>query len=240
MIDNLIFIGTVHSDSKLKKRLEKLLSYLNPDIITVEYTNGREREEKKFYQSILNILKKKGIGEEVIKEYIPKIENESTICMDYAQEKEISCFFIDKSTVAVKNLLFLTEMKTLRKITQMKISRKMGKKSKDKMERVMKREPKTGKLMQKIFDSVFYNERNVSRENKYILQRVYGDDFIGKRDEYMAESLNTLSEFYPNKKIVHVGGFSHLANHDSDTTVVNLGKLFPESEKYLLPQADSL
>ena len=226
MANNLAFIGTVHFDPAGKKRLEKLLDHLNPDIITLEYSPEREKEKRELYESMLDILREKCVDEETIGRFPAPSFYELDVCQNYSQEKEIPCFHIDMDTFGTKALLSEERQKFLKKIQ---------KKSKGKIKREIRKKPKKRRILQKIVDSIYYNELKIS-----VMNRLMPIGILGARDRYMAEAINNLLEVYPDKKIVHVGGFAHLVNPVTNFWITNLGTIFPETKKYTLLQADSL
>ncbi|MEK6758073.1 MAG: hypothetical protein AABX88_03000 [Nanoarchaeota archaeon] len=98
MRERLTLIGTNHKDIRGCDRLTKLLNHINPEIITLEFTEDRVNEREKTVDLIYNELKKKSIDEELLDEWFEiysKSPYEFKTCEQYSKEKKVPLYYID-------------------------------------------------------------------------------------------------------------------------------------------------
>lgn len=225
-------IGCTHSDVKGEQRLDKLLRYIQPEIITVESSEHKRKVHSRVMKIVCECLEQKGLNPENAKEFceltIGDIFYEYKACEKYAKNNNILLYEIDKPYLAkVEKETCRNQIREFKELeTTDEILEKVVKE---------KRNKRNDSFATLRSDLRYYNISFLLEESKI------PDPIMGERDAYMAEKLDKLIIENPDKRIVHVGGALHMI--DSEHFVKpSLYMLLPKDdiEVCFLPEADWL
>lgn len=230
MTNNLTLIGVYHTDLKGRQRLKTLLDHIAPEILTLEASEERIKENNQLKNSIRSVLKQKGINEALIERYIqipPVTAYEWDVCEEYAKQHKLPLYQVDTSNMSPEELDF--GARGIKKIEQTNITNK-------KLEKIIKAYEKIPKkkVTMKILDFLRYNPSCLKARNNLVSFQI-----LGERDIYMFNQILDICNSNPNKRIVHVGGNQHMVK-DEKTDRITLAYLFPEAKVCFLPYADTL
>ncbi len=230
MLNELRLVGTAHFDPKGEERLNKLLHFLSPDIITLElYEEGRKQIEVNKKQ-MNSLLEENGIDQILVKQFmnLPTINPfEVRTSEAYTQKKEIPLHLVDIRTAAIDQLA-----KDVNEIIGLKDQKEI---TNNNVRKIVQRyhDIRTNFFKGKAFDIAYYNDfLNKGRSHS-------SPEMYEKKDTYMSEQIKQLHTENPTSRIVHVGGIAHCVR-DNRLQVPTLGTIFPKSKIYKLPDADVL
>lgn len=229
MENNIILIGTVHNDPRSKQRLEKLLNYTNPEILTVEVSDRKLKFIKSAKEELRSYFKQRGLNPKLIEKYIsihiyPLYE--WFVSKEYAKKQYITIHKVElwNKRIEEQNRYNVESLKNpyltdnaLEQITgqyEANIKNPEWLKSFD-------RESYTIESLKKIF---------YTPECKAC---------VGERDVYIAERISNIIQQNPGKKIVHVGGALHTIKSEGPSRPT-LHMLLPPNKVYFLNDADYL
>ncbi|MDP2906993.1 MAG: hypothetical protein Q8O03_03565 [Nanoarchaeota archaeon] len=228
----IILIGTGHLDPKGEKRLEKLLEYTSPEILTIESSKKRRKLLEKTQKTIKDSLEKKGLHPYIVKDLISKTVGqvyEWRVTKDYSKKCKIPLYEID-----LPNSLPCEDKNVRNEIIKIK---DMFQTDKDIelfliQQEIAKKDPLTLKL----FDTYSYSESCLNQYSKM----PENWEMMGGRDDYMAEKLTKIIKKNPEKKVAHVGGALHMfksENFPTPSLYMLLAKDNPSIKVYYLPDA---
>ena len=226
----LILIGLSHSDPKGKQRLEKLLDYVKPKILTIEASEERLDFSRQVKSDLSLHLEKKDLDPSLIEKWVSVVaftDYEWETCNEYAACNKIPLYSIDLPQIKdeEKNLALIS----LNSVKAADITNGI-------LESEIKEDEKkvNSWWQMKLWDFKTYSPFLLKAKN--IFTPAY---WIGERDEYMAEQLKNICKSNPGKRVVHVGGAQHMVDKGrySNTT---LHSLLPKSAVYFLPKADKI
>jgi len=118
----LTFIGTNHYDLHGEDRLEKLLDYLKPQVITCEFTDERKKERSLIQLKLSNALKEKGIDVPDIQKWLqmpPNSDYELNMCESYSRKYNVPLSLIDLNSPIHKKIMEGNLEKAITQITQL-------------------------------------------------------------------------------------------------------------------------
>ena len=232
----IILIGTAHLDPRGEKRLEKLLEYTGPEILTIESSKKRRKLLETTQKTIKDSLEKKGLHPYMVKDLISKTAiggfYEWSVTKDYSQKHKIPLYEID-----MPKPLPCEDKNVRNEITNIK---DMFQTDKDielflTKEEIVRKDPLTLRL----FDVYSYSKSCFNQYSK--MPENWG--LMGGRDDYMAEKLTKIIKKNPKKKVVHVGGALHMfksENFPKPSLYMLLSKDNPCIKVYYLPYADTV
>lgn len=224
-MSEIIIIGTNHHDKKGKDRVIKFLTWLKPDIVTVEANESAQS----YLKSIEFIQVVRDIGDKFLQRDFSKqdIENfyifrertqthfEGQGAKEYCAINNIPCYFIDLWDDVERKIVVDSTVN----MGSLNLSEIRDKFDSDKYQETIEREYFL------IESAIAYGEDVVW----------YNDPDVGRRDVHMAELIKKLAKENPQAKIVHIGGSRHMFR-DSRTLFSLLVSYNPK--RYLLNSID--
>lgn len=231
----IILIGTGHLDPRGGKRLEKLLEYTSPEILTIESSKKRRKLLEKTQKTIKDSLEKKGLHPYIVKDLISKTVGrvyEWRVTKDYSKKCKIPLYEID-----LPNSLPCEDKNVRNEIIKIKDMFQTDKDIESFLikEEIVRKDPLTLKL----FDIYSYSE---SCFNQYSKMPVNWE-MMGGRDEYMAEQIMKITKKKPEKKLVHIGGSLHMFKSEHfirPSLYMLLSEKNPNTKVYYLSYADTI
>ncbi len=208
---NITLVGTCHDDPMGPERLRTLLCFLSPDILTVEDSPGLRRLDGANVMRARDILIGMGCEPGLVEKVLAKYGvYEPGVCSDFAKREGIPTYDVD---LLVPRTSWLVESESL-----------------DEGRRICDS------------DLIAHLEYECEVGNAY---KRWVIDFINEtlptldedRDWHMAGEIARLAYLNPEKRIVHVGGASHMYPNSKRLT---LGRMLPFAEVRMLDEADSL
>lgn len=231
MKGKLILIGTSHKDLKCPQRLEKLLRYTDPEILTIEHADMDLESNQKIKKELIEIFEQKGIEPSLAERWFsPRLPAfyEWYTCEKYAKKHNIPLHKID-----LPYLLPAQERHqraVMESYRNLDVTRALIEKSVEFYEAAVRE----GRYPQTI-DS-YYNKEFLEKEDWEDCNKE-----IGERDRYMAERLKDIQKQNPDKRIVHVGGLLHTRVEPKNIEEPTLYMLLPKVDRvHLLLEADHL
>ncbi|MCX7858228.1 MAG: hypothetical protein N2513_09695 [Deltaproteobacteria bacterium] len=192
--DRFYMIGVIHRDHKAKDRLKQIVKSINPELITLEFTNYGLTFRKKNYSSV----KKKLIRIEATlsnlaqREKIRNLLNffelpyEYVVANSYAKEKGVPLYLVDMDFFSFFRLRYAKDL--------------------------LKKENIRGILANSDLLEI-QRERKMAEMffNKGIKAFHYTED-MRVRDEYVFRLIKRIIAENPGKKLVHICGWQHLSD----------------------------
>lgn len=218
-----ILVGTNHIDPRGPQRLEKLLEYLEPDILTVESSDERKEAFGKQRGAIRSVAVH--IDKELLEEWFTTLSPayEVYVSQKYSKKYNISLHKIDIPYVLpVEKKDHEEELEKWPFVEEEFI----------RSELLRWKEMSINLGLLEAFDLVYYDPSFLIKLNRSVKPGL-----LGTRDKYMVKRIKQIREQNPDSKIVHVGGVQHMVRYKTERKVT-MYCLIPKREVYFLPEAD--
>lgn len=231
MKTKITLVGTYHSDSNGQEKLSRVLSDLNPNILSIEFCNESSKildKMPRYMDYFKHYLRRKGQPPELahlidnVSDYVrPPFEYPAV--REYCQQNNIALHLIDSPT-AIRN----AAARMLKNIRHALAELPIIQKSDIPLEFTKQDYSQLEEQLVSLMGSI-QNRKISKKELIQIMSSLKNQSLIGERDGYMADRIRELISQNKNSKLVHIVGALHLIDDPlKETLYSRIKDLNPE------------